>query len=57
MTATDPQTIADAEQLGRRAALDGSPTRVLAIAYRRGYRHGELEQGDADGDLFRGQAK
>lgn len=34
----------------------GSPTRLLAIAWRRGYRQGELDQGDADGDLFRGTA-
>lgn len=70
MTATDPQALADAEQLGRQAARNerpisanpfsqaqGSPTRVLALAFRRGYRQGELEQGDADGDLFRGTAR
>lgn len=54
-----------AEQ-GRQAALDGlplsscpyrtaqgSPDRPAAFAWRKGYREGEIEQGEADGDLFR----
>lgn len=60
MTATDPQALADAEAGGRRAARDdrplganpfsqaqGSPTRALAIAWRRGWRQ-ERDRLDVD---------
>lgn len=69
MTATDPQALADATRQGRTAAstaqpisscpfsqAQGSRTRVLAIAWRRGFREGELDQADSDGDLSRGTA-
>lgn len=63
-------TTTDAYDAGRRAALagqplatcpwktaQGSPDRPLAFAFRRGFAAGEVEQGDVDGDLFRGVAK
>lgn len=56
-----------AEQAGRTAALEGeplgknphsmaqgSPTRVLAIAWRRGFRQGEIDQ--ADGEHFKAKS-
>lgn len=39
----------------------GSPTRVLAIAWRRGFQEGqkirEIAEAEADGDLFRGTVR
>ena len=67
---TSEQDIARAEEQGRQAALlgvefkanpysvaQGSPTRVLASAWRRGFQWGEIELDDASGDLFRGVAR
>jgi ribosome modulation factor len=59
MTAADR-----ARDAGRRACLAGEPFSTcphtaaeLRQAWRQGYEQAEVEQSDADGDLFRGTAR